>query len=426
MSRGVIVWEYMGDIPGLYAPYSDKVSNYIEEQYNKNPLCTIELKNIDPILKSYDVDLTAKKQIHKATASQREIRRTIYDLKSTIGKGVVWEWLTDQGWVTYDIESLDAIEDAFAKSEDELDLATLTFKLPNIVLVQKGYQKNKSSGFVRPVQRRACAYKSNVVRPQPARRRTTDAQPIKNKAPGKSQSAKRTPKHQDVSKFCILVDDVPAEEDCAICLVSLKDEDGGASSVVEAIVQLKKCKHMFHESCMEAYCKQGQQNGCIQCPVCKKIHGVKTGNQPPGDMLVSIDTGQSVAGYQGCGMITITYNISSGTQGPKHPHPGQPYITYAFPRTGYLPANDKGKKVLKLLDLAWKRKLIFTVGTSSTTGMDNAVIWNEIHHKTSPRDNRGGHGYPDPKYLDNVIEELKQHGVTEEDIDGGDDSDGDQ
>lgn len=67
MSRGVIVWEYMGDIPGLYAPYSDKVSNYIEEQYNKNPLCTIELKNIDPILKSYDVDLTAKKQIHKAS-----------------------------------------------------------------------------------------------------------------------------------------------------------------------------------------------------------------------------------------------------------------------------------------------------------------------------------------------------------------------
>ena len=28
-------------------------------------------------------------------------------------------------------------------------------------------------------------------------------------------------------------------------------------------------------------------------------------------------------------------------------------------------------------------KLIFTVGTSHTTGITNTVVWNDIHHKTS-------------------------------------------
>lgn len=37
----------------------------------------------------------------------------------------------------------------------------MTFGLPNIVLVQKGYQKNKTTGFVRPVQRVVANYASN-------------------------------------------------------------------------------------------------------------------------------------------------------------------------------------------------------------------------------------------------------------------------
>lgn len=73
-------------------------------------------------------------------------------------------------------------------------------------------------------------------------------------------------------------------------------------------------------------------------------------------------------------------------------------------------------KVLKLLEIAFERKLIFTVGSSSTTGQENCVTWTNIHHKTSPYDTGSGHGYPDPSYLDNVIEELKENGVTEDDI----------
>ena len=70
--------------------------------------------------------------------------------------------------------------------------------------------------------------------------------------------------------------------------------------------------------------------------------------------------------------------------------------------------------MLKLLREAWHRRLIFTVGTSSTTAEQDTVVWNEIHHKTEPFSNHKGHGFPDPNYLDNVLSELALQGVKPE------------
>lgn len=70
-------------------------------------------------------------------------------------------------------------------------------------------------------------------------------------------------------------------------------------------------------------------------------------------------------------------------------------------------------QVLKLLRKAWDRKLTFTIGTSVTTGASNTIVWNEIHHKTESTSNFSGHGYPDPKYLDNVTAELAAQGVED-------------
>lgn len=73
-------------------------------------------------------------------------------------------------------------------------------------------------------------------------------------------------------------------------------------------------------------------------------------------------------------------------------------------------------QVLKLLIMAWDRRLIFTIGTSSTTGESDTVVWNEIHHKTEFGSNLTGHGYPDPNYLDNVLTELSAQGVGEDNL----------
>jgi deltex-like protein len=144
----------------------------------------------------------------------------------------------------------------------------------------------------------------------------------------------------------------------------------------------------------------------VQCPTCKQIYGVKQGDCPPGTMTYRL-INRSLSGYEDCHTIEITYDIRSGTQD------GVAYVVHGFPRNGYLPHNDKGLQVLTLLAKAWERRLTFTVGTSVTTGMSNVVVWNEIHHKTSMVDVHG-HGYPDPKYLDNVLGELTSQGITDD------------
>ena len=49
-----------------------------------------------------------------------------------------------------------------------------------------------------------------------------------------------------------------------------------------------------------------------------------------------------------------------------------------------------------------------------TTGQQDTVVWNEIHHKTEFGSNSTGHGYPDPNYVDNVLAELAAQGITED------------
>lgn len=73
-------------------------------------------------------------------------------------------------------------------------------------------------------------------------------------------------------------------------------------------------------------------------------------------------------------------------------------------------------QVLRLLVKAWKRRLIFTIGRSSTTGEENTVTWNEIHHKTEFGYNRRGHGFPDPNYFTNILAELEAHGIKEDEV----------
>ncbi|XP_066431416.1 probable E3 ubiquitin-protein ligase DTX2 isoform X2 [Eleutherodactylus coqui] len=211
----------------------------------------------------------------------------------------------------------------------------------------------------------------------------------------------------------------PPEEDCIICMETLTSASGYSESSVSknikdtAVGKLKKCGHIFHQLCMLEMYNSGNKDGSLQCPSCKTIYGEKTGTQPKGKMDIFLIP-QPLPGHQDCGTIHIVYTINPGVQGPEHPSPGKPYTARGFPRHCYLPDNSKGRLALELLKLAWARRLIFTIGISSTTGESDTVVWNEIHHKTERSSNVTGHGYPDPNYLDNVITELAAQGVSEE------------
>lgn len=67
--------------------------------------------------------------------------------------------------------------------------------------------------------------------------------------------------------------------------------------------------------------------------------------------------------------------------------------------------------MLSLLKEAFDRKLIFTIGRSVTTGRDNQVVWNGIHHKTNLSGGSAYFGYPDPTYFTRVKEELAAKGI---------------
>lgn len=80
-------------------------------------------------------------------------------------------------------------------------------------------------------------------------------------------------------------------------------------------------------------------------------------------------------------MIYNVFLFCFSTKQRSHPNPGHRYGPVH--RTAYLPDNEEGREILQLLRRAFDQKLIFTVGQSRTTGEQNVVTWNDIHHKTS-------------------------------------------
>uniref|UniRef100_S4RV94 E3 ubiquitin-protein ligase n=1 Tax=Petromyzon marinus TaxID=7757 RepID=S4RV94_PETMA len=168
---------------------------------------------------------------------------------------------------------------------------------------------------------------------------------------------------------------------------------------------LEKCKHSFCKECIDQSMKLKSV-----CPICQTVYGKLEGDQPKdASMKVTTYYKTSLPGYEKYGTITINYDIPHGRQGPEHPHPGKLY--YGTTRKAYLPDSQEGRHVLSLLQRAFHQRLIFTIGTSSTTGLQDCVTWNDIHHKTSTHGGADSYGYPDPDYLKRVQEELKAKGI---------------
>lgn len=188
---------------------------------------------------------------------------------------------------------------------------------------------------------------------------------------------------------------------CAICLDDDPRDDCG-------FVELAICRHGFHELCIRTHFGNRPQ-----CPMCMMSYGERTGNQPQGTMKVRfMEAGlMPLGGYPGAGTIIIRYSIPSGIQEDGHPSPGKRFVGAS--RTAYIPDIPEGRDLLKLLRVAFERKLIFTVGRSMTSGMENCVTWSSVHHKTSPSGGQAAYGWPDPGYFARCKEELRNLGVHE-------------
>ncbi|XP_065920742.1 uncharacterized protein [Dysidea avara] len=185
----------------------------------------------------------------------------------------------------------------------------------------------------------------------------------------------------------------PRTEECPICKDDITD------------LVTTKCKHNYCRGCLEKSLQTSPY-----CPVCKVPLRQVTGDQPDGRMTHQILKDQHLSGYEQYGTIKITYYIPNGIQGPTHPRPGRQFTGDS--RNAYLPDSLEGREVFELLKKAFDAKMIFTIGTSATTGKANRIVWNDIHHKTNMHGGSDCYGYPDPTYLQRVKEELRQKGIV--------------
>ena len=179
--------------------------------------------------------------------------------------------------------------------------------------------------------------------------------------------------------------DPPAEKqvECTICFSEYPQES--------RLWITLNCGHKLCQSChshilQDRVTMSGTRSSFCKCPFCAVVDGMEIGTCPDGTMN-TVHRGN---------WILVTYTFRQ-----------QPHF---FVRTTCFPNTRQGRRVIDLMTVAFDRRLVFSIGTSLSTGITNTVVWN-IHHKTSTTGGAANHGYPDDGYLDRVTMELRERGV---------------
>merc|ERR1712130_151838 len=119
------------------------------------PHYRIYLKDADPLLSDYYINMTNFEQCCEPTGAKYAVRREFYPHTSPAGKGSKWEWSgeTRGDWHIYDMEVQVVIEDSWAKGEQTVDISHYFPGCPYIMNFCNLTQVRKTTGFVRPMRR---------------------------------------------------------------------------------------------------------------------------------------------------------------------------------------------------------------------------------------------------------------------------------
>ncbi|KAJ7424839.1 deltex E3 ubiquitin ligase 1 [Willisornis vidua] len=360
----VVVWEWLNE-HGRWRPYSAAVCHHIENVLKEDARGSVVLGQVDVQLAPYVIDLQSMHQFRQDTGTMRPVRRNFYDPSSAPGKGIVWEWENDNNsWTPYDMDICITIQNAYEKQHPWLDLSSLGFCY--LIYFSSMSQMNRQT-----------------QRKRRLRRRMDLAYPLTMGSIPKSQS---WPVGTSTGTPC----------SCPQCL--LVNSTRAASNAILASQRRKLYPGAVRQSSTFA--------GGALWPAGPGLAAGAGGTAKGEGLRVTsggFAPGQSVPSAALAGLNNLN---RPGTQrgaglGARATVPPGSHLTHPH------------RQVLKLLIVAWDRRLIFTIGTSNTTGESDTVVWNEIHHKTEFGSNLTGHGYPDPNYLDNVLAELLAQGVSE-------------
>jgi len=217
---------------------------------------------------------------------------------------------------------------------------------------------------------------------------------------------------------------------CAVCLEPLEDAASGASPE-DSVVVLGRCRHAFHAGCIQPCFKPPppmqlspsaptwnlpELAGHVECPVCRVRYGSRTGDAPAGYAKLDFIQESLPGSRSDLGHFGLTIVVPSGVQRSHHPSPGLPFtgknLVAYFPQT----ASHEGAMVVKRVLEAYRRRLLFQIGRSATTGQDNVVTFASIHLKTKKGGGAANHGFPDSGFLERISAELDSVGVGRADV----------
>ena len=170
--------------------------------------------------------------------------------------------------------------------------------------------------------------------------------------------------------------------DCGICGESKPEKD------FQQVKGLEVCSD----------CSAGYQNQGVSLSEAAKLGEEYTAiNYQP--LRVSRDR-RDLQGYPGAGRIIVRIEAMA----PDSLSDGRRlYVTHKD-ETHYLPDNDVGKELLRLLEVLHQEKLIYKIDKSNTTGKF-AITFN-FHLKTADSGGERNHGYPDMTYPSRALNEI--------------------
>lgn len=231
------------------------------------------------------------------------------------------------------------------------------------------------------------AKKSNILTDYQSIDKWITTQLIKHDLPDRDKllkDAKKTHNEKiiriDISKdIYAIVNTIP---ECAICLVT-RDENNENSKWINMIC----CKNEIHNECYDSLLN----STCSICPYCHTSLPNHDNIPPFGTMIIRRDKRQVIFKNNPTKLLYIEYKMDESDK------------YSADHRGAFIPDTNEGNIIMDRLIHAFIIGCVFSIGRSITRGIDNVIVWNGIHHKTSLT---GIYGFPDDTYLNRVSEEL--------------------
>uniref|UniRef100_A0A182JMN5 E3 ubiquitin-protein ligase n=1 Tax=Anopheles atroparvus TaxID=41427 RepID=A0A182JMN5_ANOAO len=216
--------------------------------------------------------------------------------------------------------------------------------------------------------------------------------------------------HAFAAGYLKLINPVPIwMQPCPVCQLEMLWGDD--EILIDYPVAFGRCQHVVHMYCFMRIVQQtpseryNELGYYVECPTCHVIYGRKIGCQPHGTMEYAVKQ-YHLPGHEDSNTIEIMYNFQSSVQNQHQPRPGKEYFAVGFPRRCFLPNNNQGRLILTYLLEAFNRRILFTIGRSATTGIED-VVQPCVEHKTKVEQ------FPDHPFFQRVIQQLVNLGVAD-------------